>query len=158
MNVRFRPEAVVRVVRKVAFRAPSHRRESHPGLFAAGPYMHVRFQPAGIVQRSGFNRYRTAAPFGFVVYPRTALRAEGTELGSTASGFRCEGFHVALGEPKVCFVDDQGHAKRAAGLSLTIGAMADNELTGCSYHFIANVAALTASCIFGSHNFNPPGV
>ncbi len=120
--------------------------------------MHVRLQPARIVQRSGFNRHRTEAPLGFVVDPRTALRAKGAELGSTASGFRCEGFHFALGEPKVRFVDEQGHAKGAAGLALAIGAMAGNELLWWPHHFIANLAALTASCIFGRHNFDPPRV
>ena len=93
-----------------------------------------------------------------MVQPRAALRAEGAELCSTASGFRREGFWFALCEPKVRFVDDQGHSKRTAGLALAIGAMADNEPLACSHHFITNVAALTASCIFGSHNFNPPEV
>ncbi len=94
-----------------------------PRLFAARPYMHVRLQPARIVQRPGLNRHRTGAPLGFVVDPRTALRAKGTELGATGSGCRCEGFHFALGESKVRFVDDQGHAKGAAGLALAIMAM-----------------------------------
>ncbi len=120
--------------------------------------MHVRPQPARIVQRSGLNRHRTGAPLGFVVDSRTASRAKGSELGATRSGCRYEGFHFALGESKVCFVDEQGHAKGAAGLALAIGAMADNELTGCSYHLIAKLAALAASCIFSSHNFNPPRV
>ncbi len=119
--------------------------------------MHVRLQPARIVERSGLNQHHTGAPLGFVIDPRTASRAEGAELGSTRSGFRCERFQFALGEPKVRFIDDQVHAKGAAGLALAIGAMTDNELMWCSHHFITNVAALTASCIFGSHNFNPPG-
>ncbi len=118
--------------------------------------MHVRLQPARIVQRSGLNQHHTGAPLGFVVDPRTALRAEGAELSSTPIGFRREGLHFALGEPKVRFVDDQVHAKRAAGLALAIGAMADNELMWCSHHFITNIAALTASCIC-SHGVNPPG-
>ncbi len=98
------------------------------------------------------------ARLGCVEDPRTASRAEGAKLGATRSGLSREGFHFALSEPKVRFVDDQGHAKRAAGLTLALGAMADNDLSGWSHHFITNIAALTAACIFGSHDVNPPGV
>jgi hypothetical protein len=92
--------------------------------------MHIWIQPAGIVQRSGLNRHPTGTPLRFVVYPRAALRAERAKLGSTGIGFGREDSWFALGEPKVGFINDQGHAKRAAGLALVIGAMTDNELQG----------------------------
>lgn len=119
--------------------------------------MHVRLQPARIIQCARFHRHRTAAPLGFVVYPGAASRAEDAELGSTRLGFRREAFWFASGEAKVGFADDQSHAKGAAGLALTVGAMANHELAWFGRHFIANVAALTASRVFSSHNFNPPG-
>lgn len=120
--------------------------------------MHVWIQPAGIVQRSGLNRHPTRTPLGFVVYPRAALRAERAKLGSTGIGFGRKDSWFALGEPKVSLINDQGHAKRATGLALAIGAMANNELQGGPHHFIANLTALTTARMFVSHDFNPPGV
>ncbi len=45
----FESSGRVRFVRLHTFR------NRDPGLFATGPYMHVRLQPARIVQRSGLN-------------------------------------------------------------------------------------------------------
>ena len=105
-------------------------RNSNPRLFAVGPYMHVRLQGAGIVQGAGFNRHISLAPLGLVVNSRAALRTECAELRPAGGGFRGVGFQFALGEPEVLFLDDQGHAKGAAGLPLAIHTVADANLFG----------------------------
>ncbi len=109
--------------------------------------MRHRFEPAGVVERTGLDADRFVVGLRRMINSRTAIGAECTALEATVLAVSVPEFQIsdAIAEIDIFAIDDQRHAEGAGRLFLAIAAMTGVEHAWLTGYAVADFTALAAA-------------